>query len=401
MPRFSYVAKNGDGATIKGVESAASRNTLADQLANRGLYLVRANSSSLAGIHIERVTRRDLVLFTSQLLPIVATGVPLLTGLADLEESVDKQKLRNVVKGLRAGLERGSSLSDSMARYPTVFTDIYVNTVRAGEESGHLEDALAELRDFLEWQLDMRQRIRNILAYPIMVLGALIALNVVIVTFAIPRFQAVYAGLQNNQDFELPLPTRFVLAYSSLFTDYLPAFLLVLLGLTIAFLLWVGTAAGRISFDRLKLRMPVFGELLRKVSFSRFAHHFGTMYGSGVSVTQCLDVVKGAVGNEYVAQVVGYVGRRVRSGQPLAQAMRETGEFPSVVVQMVGTAERTGKMEEALSGVIRFFDREVDATVQRVTTYMGPILLAVLAGVLVLMGTAFYLPLFRLINTIQ
>ncbi|NKB87569.1 MAG: hypothetical protein GKS06_05060 [Acidobacteria bacterium] len=401
MPRFSYVAKNDTGAEIKGVESAVSRDTLADQLANRGLYLVKANSGSLSGIHIERITRKDLVVFTSQLLPVVATGVPLLTGLEDLEATVEKQKLRNVVRGLRAGLERGSSLSDSMARYPSVFTDVYVNTVRAGEESGKLEEALAELRDFLEWQLDMRQRIRNILAYPIMVVGALLALNVVIVTIAIPRFQSVYASLQNNQDFDLPLPTRFVLAYSTLFTEYLPAVTLVLLGATILFLLWIGTSAGRVSWDRLKLRIPIFGELLRKVSFSRFAHHFGTMYGSGVSVTQCLEVVKGAVGNAYIAQVVGYVNRRVLSGQPLAVAMRETGEFPSVVVQMVGTAERTGRMEEALQSVIRFFDREVDSTVRRVTTYMGRILLAFLAGVLVLMGTAFYLPLFRLINSIQ
>lgn len=401
MPRFSYTAKNDLGATITGVEAALSRDTLADQLANRGLYLVKASSGSLAGIHIERVTRRDLVVFTSQLLPIVATGVPLLTGLEDLEASVEKQKLRNVVRGLRAGLERGSSLSDSMARYPSVFDDIYINTVRAGEESGKLEEALAELRDFLEWQLDMRQRIRNILAYPLMVVAALIALNVVIVTVAIPRFQTVYAQLQNNQDFELPWPTRFVLAYSSLFTTYLPVLLLVVLGSAIAFLLWISTDAGRVSWDRLKLRVPIFGELLRKVSFSRFAHHFGTMYGAGVSVTQCLEVVKSAVGNAYVAQVVGYVKRRVLSGQPLAAAMRETGEFPSVVVQMVGTAERTGKMEEALQSVIRFFDREVDSTVRRVTTYMGPILLAVLAAVLVLMGTAFYLPLFRLINSIQ
>jgi type II secretory pathway component PulF len=401
MPSFSYVAKNDIGATIKGVESAVTRDRLADQLANRGLYLVRANSASLSGIHIERITRHDLVVFTSQLLPIVATGVPLLTGLEDLQESVKKQKLKNVVSGLRASLERGSSLSDAMARYPSVFTDIYVNTVRAGEESGKLEDALTELRDFLEWQLDLRQQIRNILAYPIMVVVALIALNVVIVTFAIPRFQSVYASLQNSEDFVLPLPTRFVLAYSALFTDYLPALLLTVLGATILFLLWVGTSAGRVSWDRFKLRIPVFGELMRKVSFSRFAHHFGTMYASGVSVTSCLEVVKGAVGNAYIERVVEYVNRRVRSGQPLAASMRETGEFPNVVVQMVGTAERTGKMQESLAGVIRFFDREVDATVRRVTTYMGPILLVFLAGMLLLMGTAFYLPLFRLINTIQ
>jgi type II secretory pathway component PulF len=401
MPRFSYVAKNDTGATIKGVESAATRDNLADQLANRGLYLVRADSRSLSGIHIERTTRRDLVIFTSQLLPIIATGVPLLTGLEDLEESVEKQKLKNVVRGLRAGIERGNSLSDSMARYPTIFSDVYVNTVRAGEESGKLEQSLAELRDFLEWQLDMRQRIRNILAYPLMVVVALIGLNAVIVSFAIPRFQQVYAQLEANQDFEMPLPTRIVMAYSSLFTDYLPALLLGILGVALVFLLWVSTPAGRISWDRTKLRIPVFGELLRKVAFSRFAHHFGTMYASGVSVTRCLEVVKGAVGNEYIAKVVEYVTRRVRSGQPLAMAMRETREFPSVVVQMVGTAERTGRMEEALAGVIRFFDREVDATVRRVTTYMGPILLAVLAAVLVLMGTAFYLPLFRLITVIQ
>lgn len=402
MPRFNYVAKNQAGETVKGIDSASDRNALADRLAGRGLYLVKASGGgNFSGIHIERITRKDLVLFTSQMIPVVATGLPLLEGLKDLEETAHKQRLRNVVRGLRAGLERGDSLSDSMARYPNVFSDIYVSTVRAGEESGKLEESLVELRDFLEWQLDLRERVRNVLAYPLMVVIALIALNFVIVTVAIPRFQQVYRSLETQQDFDLPVPTRFVMAYSSLFTDFWPALILVVLGLTIAFLMWTATAAGRVSWDRWKLRVPIFGELNRKVCFSRFAHHFGTMYGAGVSVNRSLDIVRGAVGNEYLARVVDYVNRRVHSGQSLAVAMRETNEFPRVVVQMVGVAERTGRMEEALRNVIRFFDREVDASVQRTTTYMGPILLAMLAGVLVLMGVAFYLPLFRLITSIQ
>lgn len=401
MPRFNYVAKNATGDKVKGIESARDRSQLADRLADRGLYVVRVRSGSLSGIHIERITRRDLVLFTSQLIPIVATGVPLLRGLRDLEEAVKKQRLRNVVRGLQAGLERGESLSDAMARYPNIFSNIYVSTVRAGEESGHLEEALVELRDFLEWQTDLRERIRNILAYPAMVVIALIALNVVIVTVAIPRFQQVYASLENNQEFQLPAPTRFVLGYSTIFTDFWPAVILAVLGLTILFLVWTATPEGRTRWDRFKLQVPIFGELARKVSFSRFAHHFGTMYSAGVGVTRSLEVVRGAVGNEYVARIIDYVNCRVRSGQTLAVAMRETDEFPNVVVQMVGVAERTGRMEEALGNVIRFFDREVDTAVERTTTYMGPILLAVLAGVLILMGTAFYLPLFRLITSIQ
>lgn len=401
MPRYSYVAKNEAGSTVKGIETAASRELLADRLAGRGLYLVRVRSGSFSGIHIEFITRSDLVLFTSQLIPVVATGVPLLAGLEDLAEMVSKQRLKNVVNGIRAGLERGDSLSDSMARYPNIFSDIYINTVRAGEEAGKLEESLVELRDFLEWQMDLRQRVSNILAYPMIVVVALIALNVVIVTVAIPRFESVYRSLQNNEDFELPWPTRFVMAYSTIFTEYWPLLLALVLGAGILWLMWTATSAGRTSWDRLKLRIPIFGGLLRKVCFSRFAHHFGTMYAAGVSVTRSLDIVRGAIGNEYLAKVIDYVNHRVRSGQPLAHAMRETREFPNVVVQMVGTAERTGRMEEALANVIRFFDREVDTSVRRTTTYMGPILLAVLAGVLVLMGTAFYLPLFRLITSIQ
>jgi len=401
MPRYSYAAKNPAGATIRGVEMAASQEALADRLAGRGLYLTSASAGNWSDIHIEWITRRDLIIFTSQLIPIVATGIPLLTGLEDLEASVSKEKLRAVVRSLRAGVERGGSLADSMARHPKIFSEIYINTVRAGEESGKLQEALTELRDFLEWQEDLRSRVRSILAYPMLVVVALIALNFVIVTVAIPRFRQVYRSLETTGDFALPWPTRFVLGYSSLFSEYLPALLLVIVGAVILFLMWTGTRSGQVGFDRLKLRVPVFGELHRKVSFSRFAHHFGTMHSSGVSVDRSLEIVKGAMGNAYLSQVVGYVNRRVRSGMSLAAAMRETREFPSVVVQMVGTAERTGQMDEALKNVIRFFDREVDTSVRRTTTYMGPILLAVLAGVLVLMGTAFYLPLFRLITTIQ
>ncbi len=164
---------------------------------------MRVRSGQLSGIHIERVTRKDLVLFTSQLIPVVATGVPLLAGLEDLEQSMSKERLKGVVRGLRAGIERGDSLADSMARYPSIFSDIYINTVRAGEESGKLEEALVELRDFLEWQLDLRQRVRNILAYPMIVVVALIALNVVIVTVAIPRFQQAVSPAAEHAGFRV------------------------------------------------------------------------------------------------------------------------------------------------------------------------------------------------------
>ena len=354
----------------------------------------------MSGIHIERITQRDLVLFTSQLIPVVATGVPLLAGLQDLAESAEKQKLRNIVGNLRQSLERGESLSDGMARFPSVFNDMYVNTVRAGEASGKLDDALEELLRVLEWQMELRQRIRSILAYPVMVLVGLIALNVTLVTFAFPRLQGVYRSLQTGE-FELPLPTRIVMAYSSLFTDYWSLSALVVIGSLMLFLFWIATPAGRLAWDRIKLRIPLFGQLQRKVAFSRFAHHFGTMHAAGVDVTRCLELVRRAMGNEYLARVIDYVNRRVASGQRLATSMRETGEFPNVVVQMVGVAERTGQMEQALGNVIRFFDREVDTSVRRTTTYMGPILLACLAGMLVLMGSAFYLPMFRLITMVQ
>ena len=404
MPRYSYIAKDERGQSVEGVETAASREALADRLAERGLYLSRIRNeilSNLSGVHIERITQRDIALFTSQLIPIVSSGVPLIVGLEDLEGVVAKQKLRNVVRGLRRRVERGESLSDAMTRYPSVFSDIYVNTVRAGEASGKLADALEEMLRFQEWQLDLGERIRAILAYPALVVIALIALNVALVTFAIPRFRQVYAQLENSQDFELPLPTRFVMGYSALFTGYWPLLLLAAVGLLILWLMWVATPAGRVSWDRFKLRIPVFGELQRKVAFSRFAHHFGTMYASGVDVTKSLDIVRRAMGNEYLARVVDYVNRRVRSGNPLAASMRETREFPGVVVQMVSTAESTGRMEEALRNVTRFFDREVETSVRRTTTFMGPALLALLAGVLVLMGTAFYLPMFRLVTAIQ
>ena len=404
MTRFSYVAKDTVGSTVTGIESASNREALADRLAERGLYLMSLRNefvSNLSGLHIERVTKKDLVMFTSQLIPVVASGVPLLAALTDLEENVVKQTLKNVVRNLRVGLESGQSLSATISRYPNVFSDVYINTVRAGEESGRLEESLVELRDFLEWQLDLTQRIRNIFAYPMIVVVALLALNYVIVTVAVPRFRQVYRQLQANSEFGLPWPTRFVVGYSDLFANYGSLVALVAVGSAIAFVLWIGTDRGRLAWDRFKLRIPVFDQLLRKVSFSRFAHHFGTMYSSGVGITRSLDVVKGAMGNAYLAQVVDYVSKRVGGGQTLAVAMRETKEFPNVVVQMVGTAERTGRMEQALANVIRFFDREVDASVRRTTTYLGPVLLAMLAAVLLLMGTAFYLPLFRLLTAIN
>lgn len=402
MPTYRYVAKDDSGESFEGIESASTEDVLADSLADRGLYLVEANSGRrrLGEIHIERVTQKDVILFTSQLIPVVSSGVPLLAGLEQLAETAPKHKLKQIIRNIHRDIERGGSLSEGMSKYPNVFSDMYVNTVRAGEMSGKLDESLEELLDFLEWQMELRSRVRNIMAYPAMVFALILALNVVLVTFTIPRFSQMYSQLQGGE-FDLPAPTRFVNWYSNIFASYWPVILLLVLGGTIGFLLWVSTPAGRLRWDRFKLKLPVFGELQRKVAFSRFAHHFGTLYTAGIDVTTSLDVVRQALGNEYLARVVDYVNRRVRSGQTLAASMRETREFPHLVVQMVSIGETTGRMEQALKDIIRFFDREVDTSVRRVTTYMGPAMILILAGMLILMGTAFYLPLFRLVTTIQ
>jgi len=403
MPEYAYVAVGHDGRRRRGTATAASEDALAGELRQRREYLLEAGRtgvpSGLASVRLfERVTRRDVIFFTSQLSAVVGAGVNLVEGLRDIEAQAAKAPLRDVVADVRRAVERGLSLSSAFERHPAVFGDLYANIIRAGEATGRVDKALDDLVQQLEWQEATRLRVRDAAAYPLLIVGLLAVLLAVLIGFTIPRFASVYQSV--NANLQLPLPTRVVQAAGLFLASNA---LVILAGLAVLFVLYrlrVQAPGGAEWRDRWLLRLPVAGDVARKLALARFAHFFGALHASGVEVAPSLAVIERVIGNAYIARRFRAAAARVLAGEPLSRALGAVGEFSPLVIQMVALGEKTGEMSASLQQVRQYYDREADRAVSRAIGLFGPAALLALAGVFVLIAVAFYLPIFNLARAI-
>ncbi len=406
MPTFHYTAVDDLGERLMGTAVADNEEALAEGLRRDGRYLVAASAAkNILGIDLsqirvlERVNRRDVIFFTSQLSTVTTTGGNLVEGLTDLELQISKRPLKEIVAALRRDLESGMSLSAALSRHPKVFNELYINIVAAGEATGKLDSTLDDLARQLEAQEELMGRIREMATYPIIVVVMMCALGTVLVGFTIPRFLQVYERL--GSQITLPLPTRAVMAFSNVVRGYWYLILSALITGFVALRMYTQSPAGAITFDRLVLRLPIVGELVRKIVLSRFAHYFGTLHEAGLEVAPSLSLMERLIGNKYLSHQFHRAIDRVMAGDSLSRALQRVGEFPPLVIQMIALGERTGQMSKSLGDVRRYFDREVDRTLKRSITLFGPIMLIVLAAVFVIMALAFYLPMFQMLQGIK
>jgi type IV pilus assembly protein PilC len=404
MPEFAYTAVDGAGQRVSGTLSARDENALALQLRQQERYLVRAkladDTIDLSEVRLfERVNRRDLIFFTSQLATMVSTGVSLVEGLRDVESEITKVPLKRSVARLRRDVESGHSLSEALDRQRGVYGELYINIVRAGEATGRLDQVLEDLVKQLEWQDQLASRIKGALTYPAIVVALLAVLMSVLVGFSIPRISNVYQRLASTVP--LPLPTRIVMGIAQFVTTNALTILAALVAVVLAIRLRAQTPDGAVTLARVTLRIPLLGELNRKIALSRFAHYFGTLHEAGLEVAPSLSLMERLIGNPFLARRFRRAVDRVLAGEPLSKALAAVGEFSPIVIQMIAVGERTGHMSRSLENVRQYYDREVDQSVNRALTLFGPIMLIVLASVFVLMAVAYYLPLFGLMKVIK
>lgn len=401
MATYTYTAVDDLGQRIRGSAVADSEGQLDDMLAGRGQHLVRLETpaTNLSQVRIlERITPRDVIFFTSQLATVIGTGVNLVDGLKDIESRLRKAPMQKVVKAVREDIETGSSLSQAVSRHPSAFDDFYVNVVRAGEATGSIDRTLDDLVRQLEWREDLKNRMREVTTYPLIVVGLLTIVITVFVSFTIPRIMRVYEQMRSR--IELPLPTLVIMTVSNFIQAYWIVILAAIAVVLIAFRLEVQTERGRVRLDRLLLRLPLVGEVARKVALSRFAHYLGSLHQSGLEVAPSLTLVERLIGNAWLSRQFHRAVDRVTAGESLSGALAAVGEFPPIVIQMIAIGERTGRMSKALEDVRIYYDKEVDRTIRQSLTLFGPIMMIVLASVFVLMALAYYLPLFRLLRLI-
>ena len=344
-----------------------------------------------------RVKLKDLSVFSRQFATMINSGLSLLKSLSILADQTENDKLREILGTVAADIESGDSLSGALSRHPKVFSQLYVSMIRAGETGGSLDDVLLQLATTIEKQVELRSKVKSAMTYPVAVLGLVLIIMSAMMIFIVPMFETLYADL----DGPLPLPTKMLLAVSGFVTSKLPVIVVVAVAGVYAFRRWVRTATGRAVVDRAKLRVPVFGGLVHKTALARFSRTLESLLRSGVPILESLEITSDTVGNVVMSRAVIEIGEGVRRGDSLAGPMQGMKIFPPMVTQMMAVGEETGALDEMLGKVGAFYEQEVEATVDALTSLLEPLLIVVLGGTVGGMVVALYMPMFGIINLIE
>jgi type IV pilus assembly protein PilC len=382
MPTFAYVARGRDGKKQRGVLTAENRQSLAQMLQSRGLTADKIElqgtkkASRFGGRRVKTV---ELLLFTRQLSTIVNAGLPLLQGLDILAEQTEDVGFSQVIQDVAQNVESGETFSEALRRHPRAFPDLYVSMVRAGEAGGDLDGVLMQLADYLEATEELKRRIKSAMTYPVVAFGMIVLIASGLILFVVPQFEEIFSSLGGT----LPMPTRILIQISdTLRSIYALVVVGAFVGVIFAVRVYGQTENGRYNIDSLKLRLPIFGKLLRKVAISRFARTLSTLTRSGVAILQALEIVERTAGNEVFARVIREAGDSVRNGETLAEPLARSGEMPAMVTRMIGVGEKTGALEVMLQKIADFYDSEVKAAVDSMTSLIEPILI-MLMGIIV------------------
>ena len=403
MPRFAYRARNRELHVVEGTIDADSESAALGRLGGQGLFPFSIAEAAAAGSGprrrgaSRRISARTLAYTTRQLADLLGGGLPLLSALTLLVRQTEHPGLERIVDRLAGAVRDGRSLSDALSEHPQVFPPLYVSLVRAGEVGGSLDQALVRLAELGEAQADLRSRIRNAFAYPMFVLILAVVLTIVMMTYVIPTLALVF--IESEQ--LLPLPTRVLLSISRLFTDWWWALLVGGLGLGMLGRWWLKTAGGRVAVDQFLLGLPGFGGLIRRLETARFARSFGVLIRQGVPILQALEVVAQNVGNAVLRRSVGELRVTVGEGSSIAGSLRATGQFPVFVSNMIAVGEESGTVDAALLKVAVAYEREVNQSLQTLTTLLEPILLVGVGGIVMLIVLAMLLPVFQIGLVVQ
>lgn len=402
MPFFAYKARNARGELLQGVLEGADSNGVADQLFNTGVTpvhivetskpVVVAGDNWWARLTERKVEQMDVQLFSRQLYTLLKAGVPIMRGLAGLQESAINKAFGRVVKDLRESLDAGRELSAAMRRHPTVFSAFYVNMVRVGELTGRLEEIFLRMFDYLEFDREMRARIKAALRYPLFVVVVMILAMGVINVFVIPAFAKVYAGFNT----ELPLMTRILIGTSSFTVRYWPLMVALMGGAVVACKIYIGTTAGRYNWDKNKLKLPIAGKIILKGTLARFARSFALSSKSGVPIVQGLNVIAQTVNNAYIASRVEQMRDGVERGESILRTAVTTGVFTPVVLQMVAVGEETGELDDLMDEIAQMYEREVDYELKTLSAQVEPILIIFLGILVLVLALGVFLPIWDL-----
>ncbi len=402
---YEYRAKDKSGAIHAGQMEGSSSAAVATTLREKGYVPLRIDEKKSTTLQKEiqipgfkkKVKVKDISIFSRQLATMVNSGLTLIRALTILEEQSENSLLKEVLAEVKSKVEQGSSLSAAFESYPDVFNHLYVSMVRAGEVGGALDETLVRLADTLEASVRLRSKVKSAMAYPMVVLILIITIVTGMLVFVVPIFEGMYTELGGT----LPLPTQLLINISGLLTSLWWLVLGGTIGAVVGFKRWRKTAVGAAAWDRFKVRLPIFGGVVQKISISRFARTFAVLSRTGVPVLQALDIVASTSGNWLVSEAAKDIQASVKRGESLVSPLHQHDIFPPMVTHMMAVGEETGALDTMLGKVADFYDTEVEDTVNALTSLIEPMLIVVMGVVVGGILISLYLPMFNIANLIQ
>jgi MSHA biogenesis protein MshG len=405
MSSFRYRGRSGRGETITGRLEAETMDAAASRLLNLGITPLDIVADGVESAAIGEVLQRlgagrprtaDLVLFARQMYSITKAGLPLLRGLKGLAESTHNVVLRNALHDVLQSLESGRDFASSLARHPEIFPPLFLSMVRVGESTGTLDNAFSRLCEYLSQDQDVQDRVRSALRYPLIVVSVIAAAVAVITVFVIPNFAPLFKVLGND----IPMPTKIIMGTSEFVRAHGGAILLGLLAAVFGTRHYIGTERGRFRWDRLKLRIPVLGELLHQAVLSRVTRSLAISLDAGLPMIQALTLLSRSAGNAYLAERLLQLRDAVERGDGLSRAAAAAGIFPPLVLQMLAVGEETGELTRLLDEVSGFYQREVDYRLRNLTAMLEPLLIILVGAMVLILALGVFLPMWNMIGKI-
>lgn len=404
MANFKYKIRDKHGRASTGAIEGESKETVASHFKQMGYapILIEEEKPGVRNINfirkfLSRVSHEELIVFTRQLSTLQRAGVAILVSLGSISEQVNNPYFEKIIKGIMNDIESGNSFSAALSKFPSIFSNIYINMIRSGEAAGMLDDVLDKLASLLEYEQDIKMKVKQAIRYPMLVMITLSVAFPVLVLFVIPKFSALFARFNT----ELPLPTKILIGLHFIMSHYWYIIIMAIAAAVVAFRRFIDTPSGRYVWDSVKLKAPVFGQLLSKITLSRFSRMTSLLSSSGIPILNTLEIVKGSVGNVIIADSIDNIIEGIGQGKGIAEPMKLSGLFPGIVVQMVKIGEETGRMNELLLNVSDYYDSQVDYTVKNLTVLIEPILIFALGIMVLIMALGIFMPMWDLISVFK
>ena len=401
MPVYKYLAKDSSGDKVSGMVEAATEQAAASILLRKEYSIVslkaqsQANYFGLFGSIFDRISLNDKVTFTTQLSVMLSSGLRLPQALEILYLQAKMSSLKKLLQEVQRSVESGSSLSVSLSKFPTVFDKTYVALLQAGEASGNLDKVMLRLSDNLEKERELKGKIKGALVYPAIISIAMIGVFVIIMVFVIPKLTQMYTSL----NVELPFPTKIMIGISDFMVKRWWVVIMISAGAVFSFGKYQKTTAGKYMLAHISAKLPIFGKLATESQMAEFTRTLSLLLTSGVAIVESLDIVAGAASSPIIRDSLKKASGMVEKGLPLSEALRRDKNFPELVYQMSTVGEETGKMDEVLSKVSRYYEMEVDRIVKNLTTAMEPLIMLGLGAMVGLLIISIITPIYKLTSS--